>query len=229
MKRCPASVAVVEGGGVEAVQALHPVGQRRLTAFDHEVEVVAHEAPRVAAPTEPLDHSRQDREEEEPIVVVHEDRAAVNAARGDVPDPVAEGRAQRSRHEPTVRDGAVRDQWPRETCLPEPRPGASPWPCPSETCLCEPRPGPAPGRVPPRPVSASRVRGQPLAVSRRGLFERERLPQLARATRRATSDGASVWARATARYQRGMKNSPLPVSTAATIRSPTNAGLTTAR
>ncbi len=123
----------------------------------------------------------------------------------------AEGRAQRSRHEPTVRDGAVRDQWPRETCLPEPRPG------------------PAPGRVPPRPVSPSQVRGQPLAVTRRGPFERERLPQLARATRRATSDGASVWASATARYQRGTKSSPLPVSTAATIRSPTNAGLTTAR
>jgi hypothetical protein len=93
------SVPAVEGRCVETIQALHPVRERRLPALDHEVEVVAHEAVGVAAPLEPLDHSLEDREEEPSIVVVHEDRPAVDTARGDVPDPVAEGRAKRPPHE----------------------------------------------------------------------------------------------------------------------------------
>jgi hypothetical protein len=90
---------MVEGGRVEAVQPLHPVGEPGLAALDHEVEVVSHQAVGVAAPAVPVDHAGEDREEEQPVVVVHEDGAAVDAARGEVPDPVAERRPQRASHE----------------------------------------------------------------------------------------------------------------------------------
>lgn len=121
-----ASVAVVEGGCVEAVQPFHPIGERGLPALDHEVEVVAHQAVGMAAPTKPLDRADEERHEQQPVVVVHEDRAPVDAARGDVPEAVPEGRAQRSCHAPTVRDRASLDQWPQTTRLPWPRPGPAP-------------------------------------------------------------------------------------------------------
>jgi hypothetical protein len=96
------TVALVERRGVEAVQPFHPVGERRLAALDHEVVVVAHQAVGVAAPAEAVEHPFEEEDEEDPVVVVQEDRAPVDATRRDVPDPVAEGRAQRSRHPSTV-------------------------------------------------------------------------------------------------------------------------------
>jgi hypothetical protein len=86
-----AAVALVERRGVEAVQPFHPVRERRLAALDHEVIVVAHQAVGMAAPAEAVEHPLEEEDEEDPVVVVQVDRASVDSARGDVPDPVAEG------------------------------------------------------------------------------------------------------------------------------------------
>jgi hypothetical protein len=75
-----AAVALVEGGRVEPVEPLHPVGERRLAAFDHEVVVVSHQAVGVAAPAEAVEHPLEEEDEEQPVVVVQEDGAAVHSA-----------------------------------------------------------------------------------------------------------------------------------------------------
>jgi hypothetical protein len=74
------AVALVERRGIEAVQPLHPVREGRLAALDHQVVVVAHQAVRVTAPAEAVEHALEEQHEEDPVVVVHEDRAPVDSA-----------------------------------------------------------------------------------------------------------------------------------------------------
>ena len=75
-----ATVTLVERRGVEAVQPFHPVRESRLAALDHEVVVVPHQAVGVAAPAEAVEHALEQEDEEEPVVVVQEDRAPVDSA-----------------------------------------------------------------------------------------------------------------------------------------------------
>jgi hypothetical protein len=97
------AVAGVEARGVQAVQALHPLRERRLPALDDQVEVVAHQAVRVKLPREPVGHAQQQVDEEAPVIVVHEDRTPIDTARRQVVDAVRERRAQRSGHEANLR------------------------------------------------------------------------------------------------------------------------------
>jgi hypothetical protein len=176
-----AAVAVVEGGRVEAVQPLHPVRELGLAALDHEVEVVAHQAVGVAAPAVPVDHAGEELEKEQPVVVVHEDRPAVDAARREVPDAVAERRPQRTSH-----DGDA-------------TPVAAAPPVAETNAFAKAASRASPGRVRCRRVVRGRVQGLALAVSPAATADRDRrrlnaARELAqrRETRRATSDGATA-------------------------------------
>jgi hypothetical protein len=88
-----ARVLVVEGLGVAAVEVLHPGGQVGAGALDDEVVVVAHQAEAVHVPSVAAGDPLQEREEELAVEVVAVDRAAVDAARGQVVDPVGEEEA----------------------------------------------------------------------------------------------------------------------------------------
>jgi hypothetical protein len=94
-----AAVASVEGRGVQPVQPLHPLRQRRLPALDDQMEVVAHQAVGVQLPGAAVGDAKQELDEEPPIVVVHEDRAPVDATRGQVVDAVGKGRTPWTRHD----------------------------------------------------------------------------------------------------------------------------------
>jgi hypothetical protein len=92
------AVARVEGGRVGAVEALHSARQLRLAALDDEVEVVPHQAVRVHRPAERARETGEGHEEEAPIRVVHEDKAAVDATRGQVVDAVREEQSPQPGH-----------------------------------------------------------------------------------------------------------------------------------
>jgi hypothetical protein len=79
-----APVALVELLGVAAEEPLQTARELRLGAVEDQVIVRRHETERVQLPAEALDAGLQEDEEPAPVVVVAEDRAAVDAARHDV-------------------------------------------------------------------------------------------------------------------------------------------------
>jgi hypothetical protein len=83
-------MSVVERLRVPAFQQLEAAGQLGLRGVEDEVEVCRHEAERVHRPPVPLDAPRYELEEVTTILVVAEDRAAVDATREDVEVPVGQ-------------------------------------------------------------------------------------------------------------------------------------------
>jgi len=79
-----ASVALVEGAGVLAVQVAHPVGEVRKRRLHDEVVVVAQEAAGVKAPVVAPPDAPQDVEEDGPVPVILEDRPVAVPFRADV-------------------------------------------------------------------------------------------------------------------------------------------------
>ena len=92
-------VASIEGLRVTAEQPLHPFGQVLLRRDDQQVEVVAHQAIRMAVPPVAIDGRRDSSEKPLAIDVVEEDRLASVAACRDVKDAVRRPETERSRHE----------------------------------------------------------------------------------------------------------------------------------
>ena len=79
-----ATVALVEGAGVTAVEVAHAVREVRDRRLDEQVVVVSHQAAHVQPPAvAPLDAS-QDVDEDRPVPGVPEDRRLVVPARADV-------------------------------------------------------------------------------------------------------------------------------------------------
>jgi hypothetical protein len=103
-----APVLGIEGLRVAAVQALHPGREQSALRFDDEVVVVAHQAEGVQLPAVALGSRAQQREKEEPILVVAEDQAPRDPARDHVVDPVGEETARHSRH---PADASGRGRW----------------------------------------------------------------------------------------------------------------------
>jgi hypothetical protein len=95
-----APVALVEGLRVAALEALDAAGELRLGAVEDEVVVRRHQAERVHRPVEALGAGSDVGEEEAPVVVVAEDRAAVDAARHHVEVPVRQRGSRHPRHRP---------------------------------------------------------------------------------------------------------------------------------
>ena len=78
------AMPAVEALRIHTIELAHPGRQVRLGRFDQHVEVVAHQAPRVAPPVEPRAHLAQNRQPLGSIQVVDIDRFAAVTARGDV-------------------------------------------------------------------------------------------------------------------------------------------------
>jgi hypothetical protein len=93
-----AAVALVERLRVAALETLDAARQLRLSAVEDEVVVRRHQAERVHRPAEALGAGADVREEEAPVVVVAEDRAAVHAARHHVEVPVRKRGSRHPRH-----------------------------------------------------------------------------------------------------------------------------------
>jgi hypothetical protein len=79
-----AMVALVEQLRVAAVERMHSARKTVSACFDNEVVVRRHQAPREAAPIEPLKSAGEQSHERRTVVVVHEHRSAGNAAGRDV-------------------------------------------------------------------------------------------------------------------------------------------------
>src|SRR4029450_7966256 len=97
------SEAVVEVGGVLAVQSLHAAGEIRLRRPHEQVKVVCHEAEGVQSPAVTADHSVADSQEPPAIVVVLEDRLTPVASTGDVIGAACDLDSWRPRHDLSVR------------------------------------------------------------------------------------------------------------------------------
>jgi hypothetical protein len=95
-----AVVALVEGGCVLAVEEFHAGGELGDGCFDDQVVVIVHQAEGVHGPAVDADAEGEQGEKGEPVDVVAEDRAAVDAAGGDVEEAVRERRAKDARHRP---------------------------------------------------------------------------------------------------------------------------------
>jgi hypothetical protein len=93
-----ASVALVEAKGVRAVKPLDPGGELRLRRVENEVDVVVHQAERMAPPAVTGNGCGQAAEIREPIQVVADDRRAVDAASRHVEVTVRESRTERAGH-----------------------------------------------------------------------------------------------------------------------------------
>jgi hypothetical protein len=106
------AVLLVEGLRVAAVQHLHPGGERFARTLNDEVEVVVHEAECAHLPAEAAPDEQEEREPVEPVVVVADDPAAVDSARGDVVDPVGEQGARNAGH----RTDGSRRRIEKQTC-----------------------------------------------------------------------------------------------------------------
>jgi len=98
-----APVSLVELLGVQAVQALAAGGQALERRLDDRVVVVVHQAVGVADPVEPARDEEQVADEERAILVVANDRAAVDAACGHVVDAAfGKRRPRQPSHDSTV-------------------------------------------------------------------------------------------------------------------------------
>lgn len=80
----PASVAVVEGPSVGAVEVAHAGREVRLRGFDDEVVVVSHQAPGVDAPVIAVLYAAQDVDEDGTVAVIGDDWPPVVTACRDV-------------------------------------------------------------------------------------------------------------------------------------------------
>src|SRR5207244_2986127 len=97
-KVAAAAVAQVEPLGVAAAQVLDAGGQLRLRRLDDGVVVIRHQAEGVDLPAIAVDGLRKELQEREPVVVIAHDRRPVDAARGDVEEPIRQLRTQNPRH-----------------------------------------------------------------------------------------------------------------------------------
>jgi hypothetical protein len=97
-----ASVPLVEGAGIAAVQVAHPLVEVRFRRLDEEMEVIPHQAADVQPPVVPLRYAAEQVDEEAPVVVVDDDRGVVVAACDDVVDRTGFEFAQRAAHAATV-------------------------------------------------------------------------------------------------------------------------------
>ena len=102
-----AGVLAVEALRVDAVEPAEAVGERLAGAGEDDVHVVRHEAEGDHAPAVRRGDVAEEGQEREPVGVVAEHGAAVDASGGDVVDAVGEGAARRSRHASTVLGGAA--------------------------------------------------------------------------------------------------------------------------
>jgi len=82
----PALVAAVERLRVDAVEAVHAVGEAPELGLDDQVVVVRHQAEGVDAPVVPLDGLSEQREEEAVFVGCQKGGGLRDAARGHVVD-----------------------------------------------------------------------------------------------------------------------------------------------
>ena len=104
-----AVVPPVEALGVDAVQVLHAVRQSLGGRLQDEVVVRAHQAERMAVPPVSPDDEAEQTEEQQAVVIVDEDQAPEDAARGHVEDAVGQLAPADSRH---AGDGSP-PSWPR--------------------------------------------------------------------------------------------------------------------
>ena len=79
-----ATMSLVEGACVGAVQVPHPVGEVRGRSLEDEVVVVPHQAFHVQAPSIPALDAAEDVEEDCAVLAVEDDRRAVVPLRPDV-------------------------------------------------------------------------------------------------------------------------------------------------
>jgi hypothetical protein len=93
-----AAMPLVEGLRVAALEALDAAGELGLGAVKDEVVVRRHQAERVHRPAKALGARADVGEEEAPVVVVTEDRAAVDPARHHVEVPVRKRGSRHPRH-----------------------------------------------------------------------------------------------------------------------------------
>jgi hypothetical protein len=92
------AVALVELLRVATEQPLQAARELWLGAVEDEVVVRRHQTERVDGPAEAFDAGPQEDEEPAPVVVVAEDRAAVDAAGRDVEVAVGKRGARHARH-----------------------------------------------------------------------------------------------------------------------------------
>src|SRR6266540_1467144 len=94
------AVTKVEPLRVRAVEELHPLRDVRLRGFDHEVEVVRHQAVGVAPPLESFDYRFEKRQKAPVVGLAAEDLLAPVASSADVVEtsgePARRGRNGRS-------------------------------------------------------------------------------------------------------------------------------------
>jgi hypothetical protein len=80
----PASVAAVEGLGVQTVQAVEAGGEARAARLEYDVVVVRHQAERVTVPGEAMSDVCEEAKKAAAVEVVDHDRGAVDTASGHV-------------------------------------------------------------------------------------------------------------------------------------------------
>jgi hypothetical protein len=93
-----AAVSFVEPSGVAAVQALETSRQVDARRMENQVVVRGHQAERVDHPAVALHAELHESQERSPILVVAEDRAAVDASSDDVEVAVRERASKDARH-----------------------------------------------------------------------------------------------------------------------------------
>jgi hypothetical protein len=96
----PALVAAVEGLRVDAVEAVHAVGEAPELRLDDQVVVVRHQAEAVDPPVVPLDGLGEEGEEESVFVGRQEGGGLRHAACGDVVDALRRQGLPRTPHRP---------------------------------------------------------------------------------------------------------------------------------
>jgi hypothetical protein len=97
-----ASMALVEGPCVGAVEVAHAVGEVGLGGFDDEVVVVPHEAADVDAPAVAAFDAPEDVGPDDPVPVVEDDRALVVSSGRDVVDRAGREVTARAAHPANV-------------------------------------------------------------------------------------------------------------------------------
>lgn len=102
-----ALVPQVEAERVRAVEPLDAGGELRLRRVEDEMDVVVHEAEGVAVPPVAVDGRSEAPEIAEPVVVVADDRGAVDPTRGHVEITVGESRTEHARHPVDGRRGGI--------------------------------------------------------------------------------------------------------------------------
>jgi hypothetical protein len=96
------SVPLVERERVRAMEILDACGKVRLSGVHEHVDVVRHQAVRVALPAVALDRAGEQVDVQLSIASNANDRSPIHPAGGDVEEPVRKGCAQDPRHVSTV-------------------------------------------------------------------------------------------------------------------------------